>query len=114
MDELLEANLRAVWETFRRAGVTRLLLARRLPSRSALAAIVRALPNVELTTVRLALPRAELERRLRARDEHELEEHLGLLDEDEAVEPFEDASVDADGLAPAQVAAAALAAAGWS
>jgi hypothetical protein len=114
VDELLEANLRAVWETFRSAGVTRLLLARRLPSRAGLAPIERALAGVELTTVRLELPRDEVERRLRARDEHELEEHLGLLAEDERAEPFEDAAVDAAGLSPAEVAAAALAAAGWS
>jgi adenylylsulfate kinase len=113
VDELLEANLRAVWQTFRGAGVTRLLLARRLPSREALAPVERALAGVELATVRLVLPHAELERRLRARDEHELEAHLGLVAEDEGAEVFEDACVEAAGLTPAQVAAAALAAAGW-
>ncbi len=113
VDELLEANLRAVWETFRRAGVRRLLLARRLPGREALAPIERALAGIQLTTVRLDLPRDELERRLRARDEHELEEHLGLLAADDGAERFEDAAVDALGLSPAQVATAVLAAAGW-
>jgi energy-coupling factor transporter ATP-binding protein EcfA2 len=108
---VLAENLAAVWATYRRAGLERLVAARALASRAELEAIRGALPDAELAVVRLAVPRDELVRRVRARDTgRELEEHLALLDGDEP--RLEDASVDATG-PPREVAFAVLAVAGW-
>lgn len=114
VDEMLADNLHAVWTNLRRAGVERLVLARHVPTREALRRIEAALGGVELRSVRLELPREVLERRVRARDEGaELAEHLALIAADAAAERFEDARVQAEGLAPSEVARAALRAVGW-
>lgn len=111
VEEVLAANLGAVRETYARAGVERLVLARSLVAEDELSALRSALPGVELCVVRLAVPRDVLERRIRLRDTgRELEEHLRLLGEPEP--GGADATVDAT-REPALVARAVLAAAGW-
>jgi adenylylsulfate kinase-like enzyme len=112
-DVLLE-NLRAVWTTFRTAGVERLVLARFLERREQLDAVRQALPDVDLFAVRVAAPSPVLRERLRHRDSgHELAEHLSLVDKDETPR-FEDAVVDNDGRRPPDaVALDILSAAGW-
>jgi hypothetical protein len=110
--EALLANLRAAWETFRRAGVELVALARFVQSGEELAAIRAALPGVELVAVRLTLPAELQEARLRSRDTgRELEQHLAFA---AAAEPagFEDATV-ANEAAPSVVAAEVLRVAGW-
>jgi hypothetical protein len=96
VQDVLVANLRAAWETYRGAGVETLALARFVRTAEELAAIRGALPDVELVAVRLTLPPALQEERLRARDTgRELEQHLALLAEGEPAS-FEDASVAND------------------
>ena len=81
VQDILAANLTAAVETFRRAGVTRLVLARHLTRAADLASIETALGGAELVVVRLEAPSAELEARVRARDSGpELDEHLGEID----------------------------------
>jgi thymidylate kinase len=93
VQDALVANLAAAWETFRRAGVERLVLARALQSAEELAAIRAALPGVELVAVRLTVPPEVQEQRLRARDTgRELEQHLAFLAAGEQ-ERFENATV---------------------
>jgi hypothetical protein len=78
--DVLVANLAASVETFRRAGVTRLVLARHVTRAEEVAAIEAALGGAELTIVRLDVPAAALEARVRARDSgRELAEHLAEL-----------------------------------
>jgi ribose 1,5-bisphosphokinase PhnN len=93
VEDALVANLAATWETYRRAGVERLVLARFVGSADELAAIRGALPGVELVAVRLTVPPAIQEARLRARDTgRELEQHLAFLAAGEPAH-FEDATV---------------------
>jgi adenylylsulfate kinase-like enzyme len=54
--EVLIENLRAVWGTYRRAGVERLVLARYLTRREQLDSIRHALPDVDIVAVHLAVP----------------------------------------------------------
>jgi adenylate kinase family enzyme len=110
-DGLLAENLAHVWQTYRRAGVERLVVARALPELDELAAIRAALVDAVLTTVKLDVPRDELVRRVCARDTGaELEEHLALLSGPEP--ELEVVAVDAQ-RPPREVALAVLAAAGW-
>lgn len=108
---LLAENLAAVWRTYRRAGIERLVAARALSDAADVEAIRAALPETELAVVRLDVPHAELERRIRARDSGaELEEHLALLAAE--APPLEATAVDAT-RPPREVALAVLVAAGW-
>jgi hypothetical protein len=109
--EALVANLGAAWETFRRAGVERLVLARAVGSAEEVEAIRSAVPGVELVAVQLTVPPALREERLRARDTgRELEQHLGLLNRGD---PELDAPAVANDATPEAVAARVLRAASW-
>jgi GTPase SAR1 family protein len=111
--EILVANLAAAVETFRRAGVTRLVLARHLTRAEDLASIEAALGGAELAVVRLDAPAAVLEARIRSRDSgRELEAHLGAIGAAERPE-FPHVTVENDGRPPAEVADEILAAIGW-
>jgi hypothetical protein len=111
--EILAANLAAAAETFRRAGVTRLVLARHLTRAGELASIGAALGGARLTVVQLVVPTAVLEARIRSRDAgHELEEHLDAIGAAEKPE-FPHTAVANDGRPPGEVAAEILAAIGW-
>ena len=108
---LLAENLAAVWQTYRRAGVGRLVAARALPDPAELTAVGAALADCDLVTVKLEVPRDELVRRIRWRDTGaELEEHLALL---AAPEQEIDAVAVVATRPPREVALAVLAAAGW-
>jgi shikimate kinase len=61
-------NVRAVWDSYHRAGATHLVLAQVIYSRDDLAAFDRAIPDGEITVFRL---RAELETLLRRVTERE-------------------------------------------
>jgi adenylylsulfate kinase len=113
VQDILAANLTAAVETFRRAGVTRLVLARHLTRARDLASIKAALGDADLDVVRLEAPSAELEARVRARDSGgELEEHLGEIDS--ALEPeFAHIAVTNAGRPVAEVAVEILTAIGW-
>ncbi len=108
--EALIENLAAVSETYRRARVERLVLARAVASSEKRDAIVGALARTEVFVVRLVVARSTLEARLRARDTGEqLAEHLAMLDDRPKFDAHE---VDADRPA-AEVAAEILRRAGW-
>lgn len=112
--DVLVENLRALWQTFRRVGVRRLVLARFLQAREEVEAIRRALDDSDLFVVRLEVPLHELEKRLRSRDsERELAEHLGLVANARDA-GFEDAVVDSSGRRRLdEIAAEVLTIAGW-
>ena len=112
---VLGENLRAVWGTFRKAGVRRLVLARFLERRAQLEAIREALPEVDVFAVRLAVPAPVLEERLRRRDTAgELAEHLEMAAAGAETAVFEDLVVDnAHDRQPRDVALEILASAGW-
>jgi GTPase SAR1 family protein len=111
--EILVANLAAVVETFRRAGVTRLVLARHLTRADDVAAIEAALGGAALEVVLLEVPAAVLEARIRARDSgRELEEHLGEIGAAQPPE-FAHRTVANDGRPPADVADEILRTIGW-
>lgn len=112
--DVLVRNLRGVWETFRGAGVDRLVLARFVESHEQLEAIRAALVDVDLLAMRLVVPRPVLEERLRRRDTgRELAEHLALVALQEPSGP-EDAVIDNDeGRRPRDVALEILGTARW-
>jgi hypothetical protein len=112
--DVLVENISAVWATFRRVGVRRLVVARFLQRVEQVDAIRHSLDETDLFVVRLAVPLQELDERLRERDSgRELAEHLALIEESE-VAGFEDAVVDAGGERPAsEIAAEILTLAGW-
>ena len=110
---ILAANLAAAVDTFRRAGVTRLVLARHVTRTEELASIKAALGGAELAVVRLEVPVAVLEARIRSRDSgRELEEHLSELAAAERPE-FAHVTVDNGGRPSAEVADEILVAIGW-
>src|SRR5919109_5248 len=114
VDDVLVENLRAVWTTFRRVGVRRLVVARFLQRPEQANAIRHALDDLDLFVVRLAVPKQELNKRLRERDSgREVAEHLALIDEYVPV-AFEDAVVDAGGgRPPSEIAVEILTLASW-
>jgi shikimate kinase len=117
VDEVLAENLRAVWRTFRRAGVERLVLARCLERAAQIDALRRALPGVEIFVVRLVAPLPVLEARLRRRDTSaELAEHLSAAASAGRAEVAElaDAVVDSGDRTARDVAQEVLAVAGWT
>lgn len=114
VQEVLVENLRAVWATFRRAGVERLVLARFIQRPEHLDTLLRALPDVDLAVIRIALPPPLLEKRLRHRDSgRELGEHLALVTHAETPD-LEDAVIEnSGGRSPRELALEILEAAGW-
>jgi adenylylsulfate kinase-like enzyme len=116
IDELVAANLAALRPNYAAAGVEHLVLARLLIRRAALEAVRAALPDAELTVVRLTASPATLAARLRRRDSgRELEEHLGEFQPYDALAAGvdSDAVVDNDGRPVSEVAEEVLRLAGW-
>jgi energy-coupling factor transporter ATP-binding protein EcfA2 len=108
--DALVTNLAALWKTYCRAGVERLVLSRAVQDSEELRAITDTLGSVEIFVARLAVPRTALEGRLRERDSGaQLAEHLAMLD---ATPSFSAHDVDADRPA-AEVAHEILERAGW-
>jgi GTPase SAR1 family protein len=113
VQDILAANLAAAVATFRRAGVTRLVLARQLTRAEDLASIEAALGGAELAVVRLEVPAAVLETRVRARDSgRELEEHLAEIEAARRPE-FSHLTVGNDGRPTVEVADEILEMTGW-
>jgi len=115
-DELIAANLAAIWPNYAAAGIDHLVLARLLIRRSGLEGVRAALPGADLKVVRLTASPATLESRLRRRDSgRELDEHLRELapsaEQSAAVEA--DLVVENDGAPLADVAEQVLRRAGW-
>jgi adenylylsulfate kinase len=117
VDGLIAENLAAVWPNLRSAGVRRLVLVRALYRREALEGLRRAVPEADLTVVRLVASGRTVEGRLRRRDTGRvLEEHLGETAKmAEAVEAaaLEDFQVHNQGRPLSEVALEILRRAGW-
>jgi len=114
--DLMVANLAAVWQTFRTAGIEHIALARMLNDPAEIAAVRAALHGCETTVVELSVDPGVLEQRIRLRDSGvQLAEHLAFLDayDAEGAEARADAVIDVDDQSPAQVARDVLGVAGW-
>ncbi|MDO8751170.1 MAG: hypothetical protein Q7K03_08510 [Dehalococcoidia bacterium] len=66
--QLVFANLAAVWPVYAAAGAQRLLVARVVEDRSELAQYRRAVPGAEIVICRLTAPVATMQGRVRSRD----------------------------------------------
>ena len=76
-DELLVRNLTALWPNFVAAGARSFVLVRAVERQATIDAIRAAVPDADLTVVRLVASPAEIEARLRRRDAGAmLAEHL--------------------------------------
>src|SRR6266852_4820884 len=76
-DQLIARNLAAIWPNLREAGMRYAVLARAMLGRDGLDALRDAVPDADLTVMRLNASPQTIERRLRLRDSgQELEEHL--------------------------------------
>lgn len=67
-DELMFANLAAVWPIYKRAGASRLMVASVVENRSGLARYRTAVPGSDPVVCRLEAAASDVERRLRARE----------------------------------------------
>jgi hypothetical protein len=118
VERLIAQNLAAVWPNLRAAGARRLVLVRALRRREDVQALGRALPEADLTVVRLVASAQTLEARLRRRDSGQvLEEHLlqaaamsGAMDQ----AALEDFRVENDGRPLRAVAEDVTRRAGWT
>ena len=117
VEELIARNLAAIWPNLRSAGVGRLVLVRALQRPEVVDGLRRALPDADLTVVRLLASRGTVEERLRRRDTGRvLEEHLAeTLQMAESMDQaaLEDFQVDNDGRPVREVAAEILRRASW-
>jgi hypothetical protein len=66
--DLMYANLRAVWDNYRDAGVDRFLIAAAVENRAVLDAVRRSLGPVDTVVCRLRAPLAVMEERVRVRE----------------------------------------------
>ena len=117
VERLIAGNLAAIWPNLRSAGVRRLVLVRAIHRRDAVDGLRRALPDADVTVVRLSSSGATVKERLQRRDTGPvLEEHLRqavvmaeLMDR----AALEDFKVANDGRPLREVAAEILLRAGW-
>jgi adenylylsulfate kinase len=116
--EMIIKNLAAIWPNFRAAGMRYAVLARGLTSRADLESLKRAIPDADITVVRLTAAKQTLDARLRLRDTGaELEEHLreaaGMAEIMESLQ-LEDFVVSTEGARVEDVAAEVIRKLGWS
>ena len=116
-DQLIARNLAAIWPNLREAGMSYAVLARAIVGRDGLDALRVAVPEADLTVVRLTASPGTIEGRLRRRDSgQELDEHLRESTEMSRVmdrEQLADMAVANDGGSPAEVARKVLRRVGW-
>lgn len=109
-------NLAALWRNFRAAGAERLVLADVVESRDLLP-YRQAVPEAEITVVRLTASRATIARRLRGREDGEaLAWHLARAEELTSVMEragIGDVVIDADRTTPSELATGILRRIGW-
>jgi chloramphenicol 3-O-phosphotransferase len=118
-EDLAYANVRSLWETYRRAGATHLILARVLHDRSELAGFAEAVPGVDITVFRL---RAKLETLLERVRRREGEGPGAAVHRRQAEELFhqmeearvEDHLIETDGRSAYEAAKQIFALSGWS
>jgi len=116
-DELIAQNLAAIWPNLWATGARHAILTRAVLATERLDALRRAIPDADLTVVRLTAPPEVIVDRLRRRDAGTaLEEHLeeframGAAMEEAGIE---DLVVENDGRALREVAADVLRRIGW-
>jgi adenylylsulfate kinase len=116
-DQLIARNLAAIWPHLREAGMHYAVLARAILARDGLDALRFAVPDADLTVVRLTASPTTIEGRLRQRDSgEELAEHLReSLEMSRAMDRarLEDMAVAGDGRSPGEVALEVLQRVGW-
>lgn len=117
-DELIAANLRAVWPRFRSAGARYLVLARALTSAAHVARIKEALSGVDTKIVLVTAPPHTIAARLARRDSGAiLREHLaesGAMAAALAEARIHDFAIDNDSGSAAETARELAARLGWS
>ena len=110
--ELILRNLRAMWPNLLEAGAQRIVMARTLENAAQIESLRSALPDANVTVVRLTASPATIEARLRRRDtgpmlaEH-LEESSSFSRHLDGIADF-DLVIDTDGRGVEQVAAEIL------
>jgi hypothetical protein len=116
-EELIHRNLACMWANFYQAGPSRLLLCRVLEARSLLSRITEAVPDAEITVVRLRAPLETIQTRIRTREAGrdaqwylDAAQYLTPRLEDAGVEDY---VVDNHDRPPEAVAAEVLHVAGW-
>jgi adenylylsulfate kinase len=118
VERLIAQNLAAVWPNLRAAGARRLVLVRALRRREDVEALRRALPEADLTVVRLVASAQTVGARLRRRDSGRiLEEHLvEAVAMQRAMDQaaLEDFRIENDGRPPRAVAEDVMRRAGWT
>jgi hypothetical protein len=116
-DQLIARNLAAIWPNFRDAGMSYAVLARAVLGRDGLEALRFAVPEADLTVVRLTASPGTIGGRLRQRDSgQELDEHLRESAEMSRVmdrEQLADMAVANDGGSLTEVAREVLRRVGW-
>jgi hypothetical protein len=117
-DELIARNLAAIWPHLREAGMHYAVLARAILAHAGLNALRSAIPDADLTVVRLTASPSTIEGRLRRRDSGEgLAEHLReSLEMSRAMDRarLEDMAVAGDGRSPGEVALEVIQRVGWN
>lgn len=115
--DLIVRNLEAVWPNFRAEGARYVVLARMLQEPGEIDALRRALPDADLTVVRVEAPPEIVEKRLRQRDTGaELAGHLNELAAMQrrvAELPAEDLRIDNGDRPIGEVATELLGRLGW-
>jgi dephospho-CoA kinase len=116
-DDLIARNLAAIWPNLLATGARHAVLTRGLLATERLDALRRAIPDADLTVVRLTAPPEVIEARLRRRDEGAvLEEHLeesGAMARAMEEAGIEDLIVENDRQPLREVAAEVLRRLGW-
>lgn len=111
------ANLTAVWNNYAGAGAKRLIIARVIESRDDLAGLRQALPEANITVVRLRASVTTIQTRVRGREiGGALEWHLARASELAELmdaRKVEDVLVEAEERDPASIAHDILARVGW-
>ena len=117
-DELIARNLAAIWPHLCEAGMHYAVLARAILAQDGLDALRSAIPDADLTVVRLTASPSTIEGRLRQRDSgEELAEHLReSLEMSQAMDRarLEDLAVPGDGRSPGEVAREVIQRLGWN
>lgn len=116
--QMIIKNLVAIWPNFRAAGMRYAILARGLTSRADLESLKLAIPDADITVVRLTASTETLDARLRLRDTGaELDEHLreaaGMAEVMERLR-LEDFVVSTEGATVEAVAAEVIRRLGWN
>jgi adenylylsulfate kinase len=117
MSNVLDRNLRCVWQNFAALGTTRLLLARAIESREELERCCVAVGAAEATVCRLTASLATMQQRVRMREtgmlQQEFVDRVAVLDDVLDAAKLEDFVVANENRSVTEVAEEVLVRAGW-